>query len=359
MFVFLVGCLDYKAYDVPTEEEVNVDDLDLIDEIAQIEQEIEATENTDDYLVEGEEVLVETPVEGTEEEVDEVVVEEDVMLPELTEEENLEEVSDEDMSVISVKENEWVKLNVKVTDPDNDKVTYRFTKPLSNNGEWKTNYGDAGEYVVTLSATDGMLTTEKKIKIVVERVNVAPIISGVKDITVREGDTVTFKPTVSDPNKDAVTLTTSQPLKSGTWVTDHTSAGEYEITVLATDGELETVQKFKLSVTDVNVLPEITGLKDVTVKEGEIVKIKPVVSDLDEDEFTVTISEPVGDDGIWETGFTDHGEYVVTVTVDDGKDKVTKKVKVVIEDVNMPPNIVDVSLKMNNVVAENTANAEG
>jgi len=204
-----------------------------------------------------------------------------------------------------------------------------------------------------------MLTTEKKIKIVVERVNVAPIISGVKDITVREGDTVTFKPTVSDPNKDAVTLTTSQPLKSGTWVTDHTSAGEYEITVLATDGELETVQKFKLSVTDVNVLPEITGLKDVTVKEGEIVKIKPVVSDLDEDEFTVTISEPVGDDGIWETGFTDHGEYVVTVTVDDGKDKVTKKVKVVIEDVNMPPNIVDVSLKMNNVVAENTANAEG
>ena len=316
MFIFLVGCLDYAAYDIPEDEVVGEDEISLIDEIAQIE---------DDLLDE------EVP--------EETVVEEDIVLPELG-----EEVSLEDLLTIYVKENDLMKLNAKVTDPDNDVVTYAFSAPLNKMGEWKTNYGDAGEYLVTLSATDGKLITEQKIKIVVERVNVAPIINGVKDIRVNEGATVRFEPEVVDPNGDAVNVEVSEPLKSGTFVTDHTSSGEYTITVLATDGELETEKTFKLTVNDVNVLPEVTNLADITVKEGETVTIEPKVSDLDGDELLVTISDPVGNDGVWETSYTDHGAYVVTVTINDGKDTVTKNIKIVVGDVNMPPQIVDVYL---------------
>ncbi len=382
MLIFLTGCLDYKAYDVPKKED-NVAKQDLVDEIAEIEKQLELEENElDEIDVVGEEMLNDDLVtskenakaDNPEEALSETTLnettntdneknvngpppatenekkEEEIILPELDQEKVTDKTnlatSNEDVQVINVKENELVKLNVKVTDPDQDNVTYTFTKPLNNKGEWKTNYGDVGEYLVTLTATDKKLTSEKKIKIVVERVNVPPVIEKIKDIIVSEGKTVKFEPKVSDPNGDPITVTVSEPLKSGNFVTDHTSAGEYQIKVLASDGELEAEKTFKLTVNNVNVLPEIKGLKDLVVKEGDTVSIKPDVTDLDGDKLTLTISEPVGNDGVWETSYVDHGEYVVTVTADDGKDKVTKKVKIKVEDVNMPPDIVEVTVSV-------------
>ena len=317
--LILVGCTEYQKYDV-TEE-----DLSLIDEIAKIENELANSDNPDFELSD---------------EVEETV-EEEIVIPNPKE----EQVLMEDALIVSVKENEAVKLNVKVTDPDEDPVTYTFTSPLDENGEWKTNYGDAGEYLVTISATDGKLTTEKRVNIVVERVNVPPVIAGVIDIVVKEGETVTFEPTVTDPNNDAVSINVAEPLTSGTFVTDHTSAGEYAITVLATDGELDSEKSFKLTVHDVNEKPIITGVEDITIEEGGVVTIKPIISDLDEDPIVLTISQPVGDDGIWETAYTDHGEYKINIVADDGKDRVTQQITVVIEDVNKAPEIVDISLQ--------------
>ncbi|PIN76896.1 hypothetical protein COV17_00485 [Candidatus Woesearchaeota archaeon CG10_big_fil_rev_8_21_14_0_10_36_11] len=311
--IFIAGCVDYKAYQIP-EEQLTEDSL--IDEIAQIEKEL-ALE-------------------------DETVVEE-VILPELQEEPIAQE-ADTDLQVITVKENVFVKLDAIVTDPDKDPVTHTFSRPLNKKGEWQTQYGDAGEYIVTVAATDGRLTTSRRVKLVVERVNVAPIITGIIDMIVKEGELVTFEPTVKDPNNDHVTVTVSEPLKTGRFQTDHTSSGEYKIKVVASDGELETVKTVMIEVVDVNVLPVLEGIQDITVKEGETVEIKPIVSDIDGDDVTVTISEPVGNDGIWETTFTDHGEYVISIVADDGKEKVTKRINVVVGDVNMPPEIVDISL---------------
>ena len=320
--VFLAGCLDYKAYDIETQE-----DASLIDEIAAIEEGLTAE-----------------PTGAVVEEVPTVPedVEEEVILPELGEEtEDL--VAEDDLDVITIKENELVRLNVRVTDPDKDVVTYTYSRPLNTNGEWKTNYGDAGEYIVTITASDGTLTTEKKVKLMVERVNVAPMIEVLQDITVREGETVVFEPVVSDPNNDAVTVTVSEPLTSGNWNTDHTSAGEYQIRVVATDGELETEQVLTLLVEDVNVLPEVSDVPaTITVQEGDTVTLTPTATDIDDDPITITISDPIGNDGVWETEYTDHGTYVVTVTITDGKDKIVKKVNVQVTDVNQPPMIEDV-----------------
>ena len=339
LMLFLVGCLDYKAYDLQKEQKEGepaaqaAEDSQLLDEIAAIEATLNATptatqEETNDS---------ETKIEEREEEVE-------VVLPEVKEEkteEKTEELSGE-VQTISVDENEMIKLRVTVRDPDGDNVSYRFSPPLDEKGEWKTNYGDAGEYVVTITASDGKLTSKESIKIMVNRVNVPPVIESVKNLRIKEGEEVTFKPEVSDPNKDKVTVTVSEPLTSGRWKTDHTSAGEYEIKVVASDGELDTERIFLLEVLDVNVLPVITGLSNITIKEGEVVKIQPEITDLDEDEITLSIGDPVGNDGVWETSYTDHGTYTVKVTVNDGKDTVTKNVKVAVEDVNVPPEIVDI-----------------
>lgn len=318
-FIFLTGCLDYKAYNLPKEDD-NSQELNLDAEIAAIEKELESMDNN---------TVKEKPVEKIEE----------IILPDPEKKSQTKE-----LSILTVKENELVRLKVKTEDPDNDRVTYTFSKPLNQDGTWQTHYSDAGEYIVTITATDGQLTTEEKIKLIVERVNIAPVIGSVSNMNVKEGDVVKFEPDVTDPNNDQISVTVSEPLSNGEFTTDHTSAGEYQIKITATDGEKTTEKSFTLTVADVNVPPKVTNLKDITVKEGEIVKIEPVVSDLDNDDLTITISEPVGDDGIWNTKFTDHGEYVITVIVNDGKDKIENKVKVTVEDVNMPPKIVDVSL---------------
>jgi len=316
--LFLTSCLNYKTTEQSSEDS-------LIDEIASIEEELGVEEELNQ-------------TEGEIAQADEET-EQEVTLPPLD-----EEIDRSQLQRIEVDENELVDLKVKIEDPDQDQVNYSFSQPLNAQGKWKTNYGDAGEYVVTLTATDGEHTVKKDILLVVNRVNVPPIIKPIQDKTIKEGETVVLKPQVIDPNGDATTVTISEPLDEGTWETDHTSAGEYEITVTASDGELESKESFILTVEDVNVPPEITGLEDLTVKEGETVEIKPEITDLDNDEINLTISEPVGNDGVWETTYTDHGVYTITVIADDGKDPVKKTITLTVEDVNMPPEIVEIKL---------------
>ena len=320
--LFLIGCLDYKAYDLKNSK----DSSDIVNEIAALENDLNTTTATEDNLIEKEVVA-------------------EVTLPEVKEEttQEIEAPSITDQT-ISIKENEWVRLQIKATDPDNDRLIYTYSKPINQMGEWKTNYGDAGEYMITVKATDGKLVAQKNIKLVIERVNVPPIIQPLKEMTIKEGQTVAVSPVVTDPNKDKVTVTISDPLKSGTFKTDHTSAGDYEITVAATDGELEAKQTFKLTIQDVNMLPVISGVQDLIIKEGETITIRPQVSDVDNEPVTVTISDPVGNDGVWQTKYTEHGRYPITITANDGKTEVKKVISLVVEDVNMPPEIMDISL---------------
>ena len=46
---------------------------------------------------------------------------------------------------------------------------YSFTEPLDRQGKWQTSYGDAGEYIITVTATDGELSTSEKVKLVVKK----------------------------------------------------------------------------------------------------------------------------------------------------------------------------------------------
>jgi len=280
-----------------------VEEPSLMDEIEQIEQELESND------------LVETPEEEF------------------------------DVRTISVDENQELNLGVDIVDPDMDEVDYSFSAPLDSNGKWDTNYGDAGEYLVTITATDGVHTSTEDVNLVVNRVNVAPELSGVENIEAKEGDIIEFMPQAMDPNGDEVTMTVSAPLENGKFVSDHTSAGIYEIVVTATDGELTTTETVSLIIEDVNVLPLIENVMDITVSEGETVTIEPVLSDLDNDELVLSINGPVGDDGVWETGFTDNGVYEITIRVDDGKDIVEKMITVTVEDINMAPEIVDIYLQ--------------
>lgn len=327
VFLFLVGCLDYKAYELSSNNTSQGQDL-VKDDLVEIEKQV------DQIAKESNEV------EGK------------VVLPSLKENQTapLEEATAENLQILTGKENQLIRIKLSSTDPDGDKVLYSFSKPFNVRGEWKTNYGDAGDYIVMVTATDGKLTSEKKIKVVVQRVNVAPVIEGVKDLSYNEGETVKFEPKITDLNRDPVTLIISSPLDKGVWATDSKSSGEYNIKVIASDGELKTEKSFKLTIKNVNLAPVIEGLKDLTVKEGQTVKLEPVVTDVDAEEggkLMINYTLPIGPDGTWVTGYTDNGVYNVNVTVNDGRGGiVTKPVKITVEDVNMPPVIEKITLEV-------------
>ncbi|MCX8147287.1 MAG: hypothetical protein N3D84_02370 [Candidatus Woesearchaeota archaeon] len=157
---------------------------------------------------------------------------------------------------ITVYEGELVEIKVKGYDPDGDKITYKFSAPLDENGKWQTKTGDAGVYDVKITASDGKTETTKSIKIKVLSKNNPPVMEKIADITVREGDVITLSPKVLDPDGDQVTIKYSGWMSSATYKTGYNDAGEHIVTVTASDGKLETSQNVKITVTDVNRAPE-------------------------------------------------------------------------------------------------------
>src|SRR3989344_5284793 len=308
----ILGC-------VAQQKPENQEEIDLIKELQEIERQLEENASND-------------PATDLE------VAEETVAPDEI-------DLDTSELQRIEVSETDLVDLQVEAEDADEDTLIFSFAPPLSEDGTWQTNYSDSGEYIVTITASDGENVVEQRVLLVVKKKNVPPLIENVPlRLEADEGDVIQLEPSVSDANKDSITLTYSAPFDAeGNWATDHTSAGEYDVEVTASDGEAKSAVQVTLLVTNVNVPPEITGLEDeIVVNEGETVTLRPVVSDLDNDQIEVSISEPVGDDGVWETSFTDNGAYTVTVAASDGKDTVSKEVKVTVNDVNVPPKIVSI-----------------
>ncbi len=161
----------------------------------------------------------------------------------------------EDLADITVKEGELVKVEPKATDPDKDEISFIFEQPLNSEGEWQTKEGDAGEYELEVSAWDGKDSATKKVRIVVEPSNRPPVITGVEDITVKEGDTITLNPEVTDPDGDEVTVTYSGWMNTNTYTTTYEDAGEHQVTITASDGKTTTTKTITITVEDVNRPP--------------------------------------------------------------------------------------------------------
>ena len=95
---------------------------------------------------------------------------------------------------------------------------------------------------------------------------------------------------------------------------------------------------------DVNRKPVIGQIDDLVYDEGDLVKLNLDLDDLDtEDQLIFKVSEPIGEDLIWQTNYTDHGEYEIKVEVTDGKVNVTKTFNLLINDVNMPPKLLGIN----------------
>lgn len=162
---------------------------------------------------------------------------------------------------LTVKEGDLVKLNVKAADKDGDKLTYRFSSPLDDKGEWQTKAGDAGSYPVTIQVSDGKNTASQKVTVVVLEVNNAPQLSKLSDITVTEGDTVTLSPKAADKDGDKVTFEFKGWMTSSTKKTTSADVGTHKVTVFAKDSKgAEDSQTISVTVVKIEYAPEILDI---------------------------------------------------------------------------------------------------
>src|SRR3989344_3194254 len=238
------------------------------------------------------------------------------------------------MKTFRVAETDFVKLKPTGIDQDQDKVQYNFSAPLDQEGEWQTEYGDAGEYIVDITASDsrGGITVEK-VKLIVERRNKPPLAEE-KVVRVKEGEKVELRNLIVDPEEDPLSFIFEKPFDAqGVWNTDYDDEGSYVTTVTAFDGEFSQKLRITVEVEHANQPPKITSAfterASIALKEGEQLQ------------FLVEAKDPEGEalqyawkldgeaisqknSGVVSFEYDAAGEHQLEVTISDQTDQVER-----------------------------------
>ncbi len=234
-----------------------------------------------------------------------------------------------------VKEGEKLVIDFNATDSEGDALSYSInSQKFSANGasfSWPTDFNSAGNYAFTISVSDGSLLATQNINIEVINVNRSPeILSVTTNSPVMEGGQFIIDINATDPDGEALTysLANSQLFDGNAgqfaWNTDYNSAGDYNFTIMVSDGDLNTSSGINITILNTNRPPIIHSVNSNSpIKEGETLTIDINTTDPDND--PLVFSSDLGMlvfDGKgtfkWEPTKADVGVYIATITVTDG-----------------------------------------
>ena len=251
--------------------------------------------------------------------------------------------------ILHVNETDFVKLIPKAIDPDNDKITYTYTPPLDEKGEWQTTYNDSGEYNINITASDGILNTSEPVQLIVENKNQAPTIIENK-IIVKETQEIDLKLTVDDQDHDLLTYNFPKPFdKNGRYTTTFNDSGIKIIEFNVSDGEYTTLGRVELQIENTNQAPFITDLfntnSTITINEGQDLKYSVNINDENQEKLTIlwtwdnsSISDKKN--GIYHLTFNNSGTHNLTISASDGLETTTHSWIVSVQNTNRPPRII-------------------
>ena len=236
------------------------------------------------------------------------------------------------------REGDLISFDPIGVDPDGDVITYTFSRPLDEKGQWQTDVGDVGTYQITITASDGKTEVEKRVILLILSANRAPTIDGLEDMTVAEGDLIVLKPKIFDYNGDEVFLEYSKPFdQNGEWQTDYDDSGTYLIKVSVSDSETTVEKQVTIIVADTNRAPILDDISHISAFAGERITLEPAATDPDGDTVTFSFSSPFSSEGLWQTTDDDVGTYTATVTASDGMDTSEKLVSIILNHKNQAP----------------------
>jgi len=249
--------------------------------------------------------------------------------------------------VFEVNESGRISLAVEAEDPDSDLITYTYTLPLNASGEWQTTYGDAGTHTSSITASDGLNAVSETIIIVVGKKEERPTIDVISPpdatIELQEGKTILLSVNASDLNKDALIFrwfVDQQQAASGNsfeYEAGYNDEGQHSIVLSVSDGTEQAMQAWSVSVQDEDVDNLFENIRDIAARETDIISM-PLPS-FDRYRLRYEISEPIGNDNLWQSGYEDAGSYNVTVFAHGKGYERKKTVHVSISNKDRPPTL--------------------
>ena len=230
-----------------------------------------------------------------------------------------------------------------------------FLDPNTGRFEWTPAYFQEGLYEIPMTVSDGQLETTQIVNIDVLNVNAAPVFSTLGNWVVQEGQVLYFRAFAYDPDNPgfepqfrladgsltplegseaSVTYEVSN-LPPGAefdvetaffqWVPPYDAAGDYTLTITATDDgdgtgtPLFTSQDVPITVLNGNRPPEITPIDNVTLGRGEVLDVPITVSDPDGNPVTLSLRNALQGYPLPEfISFTDGGDGTGTVRIEPG-----------------------------------------
>jgi len=164
-----------------------------------------------------------------------------------------------------VSESNTLSFKVTATDADvGDIISYSVTKlpqgaTFTTAGffTWQPTYEQTGTYELTFAASDGTTQDNETIVITVHDVNRPPVFIEINDMTVQANIPITFTVQASDPDNDLLTFSVeslpqgavfSAQTHTFTWTPQNSTAADYSITFIVSDGEFTDYQTITISV---------------------------------------------------------------------------------------------------------------
>ncbi|MBS3102238.1 hypothetical protein J4458_02215 [Candidatus Woesearchaeota archaeon] len=253
------------------------------------------------------------------------------------------------ITTFAYNETGLVSLQPKATDPDAQNLVYSYSEPLNENGEWQTTYGDAGEYKVTITVSDGELSSSQEVLLVVSKKEEKPAIESFapkeNKVAINEGESISFDVSASDLNKDTLAyewflddvLVSND--KTINYLTDYEDAGTHNVKIVVSDKLHSVSNEWIVEVNDVSMENVLDSIQDIAVRETEIASLN--LPDFKKYGLIYTISEPIGQNNKWQTSYDDAGTYKVTIKADGKGFSGSKQVKVTVSNNDRPPFFVD------------------
>lgn len=259
--------------------------------------------------------------------------------------------------IFRVQETDFVKIRIDAIDLDKDRVVFTYSSPLNERGEWQTDLDDAGEYNITITASDGIKETKEEIKLIVDNKNQPPRLKQ-NSLVVNEKDTVELKTVVEDPDNDPLTFAFPEPFdKNGKWAPGLDDAGSHVVEFTVSDGEF--TEELRIGVEVLNTAKPLEIVKVFSEKfrsEGEIplhedqtllysAEAKAEEGDVIVYEWALDneiISSGAGEEGEQGEHYFDYdsgGEHTLTLFVNNGRDKLSREWKLSVAKVNRRPEI--------------------
>ncbi|MCW9030601.1 MAG: putative Ig domain-containing protein, partial [Gammaproteobacteria bacterium] len=246
----------------------------------------------------------------------------------------------------TLKEGEAFELTVTGTDADGDVLTYLATNlpegatldPQTGVFNWTPNYFQAGFHRITFEVTDGNLSTTEIVDLTVANTNQAPRLGYLSTQTVREGTTLGFSLSGSDPDADPIVYSMLSGIPDGAyfnetsgvfqWTPDFEDAGEYPLTFRVSDANGATdVIDVNVRVSNVNRAP-VLEVEKHAVLLGDELRFSVVGHDIDNNTILTysatglpegaTLNAATGEI-LWVPGPAQAGDYLIRVTVSDGE----------------------------------------